>query len=52
MSNKQAKGESNVQITKKAKMSGDTAALHLDGIPPDVLSKVRVTLLVCMIFLW
>ncbi|XP_005725520.1 hexokinase-2-like [Pundamilia nyererei] len=41
MSNKQAKGESNVQITKKAKMSGDTAALHLDGIPPDVLSKVE-----------
>ncbi|XP_026037052.1 hexokinase-2-like [Astatotilapia calliptera] len=41
MSNTQANGESNVQITKKAKMSGDTTALHLDGIPPDTLSKVE-----------
>ncbi|XP_006785211.1 hexokinase-2-like [Neolamprologus brichardi] len=41
MSNTQANGESNVQITKKAKMSGDTAALHLDGIPPDVRSEVE-----------
>ncbi|CAI5642641.1 unnamed protein product [Oreochromis niloticus] len=41
MSNTQANGESNIQITKKAKMSGDTATLHLDGIPPDVLGKVE-----------
>ncbi|KAL3970590.1 multipile epidermal growth factor-like domains protein 8 [Sarotherodon galilaeus] len=41
MSNTQANGESNIQITKKAKMSGDTATLHLDGIPPEVLSKVE-----------
>ncbi|XP_039888528.1 hexokinase-2-like [Simochromis diagramma] len=41
MSNTQANGESNVQMTKKAKMSSDTAALHLDGIPPDTLSKVE-----------
>ncbi|XP_063341435.1 hexokinase-2-like [Pelmatolapia mariae] len=41
MSNTQANGESNIQITKKAKMSGDTATLHLDAIPLDVLSKVE-----------
>uniref|UniRef100_A0A668RNX8 Phosphotransferase n=1 Tax=Oreochromis aureus TaxID=47969 RepID=A0A668RNX8_OREAU len=41
MSNTQANGESNIQITKKAKMSGDTATQHLDGIPPEVLGKVE-----------
>lgn len=43
MSSTQANGEINIQILRKAKMSGETATLHLDGIPPDVLSKVCVT---------
>uniref|UniRef100_UPI0037E90517 hexokinase-2-like n=1 Tax=Semicossyphus pulcher TaxID=241346 RepID=UPI0037E90517 len=29
------------QVSKKAKMSGDIANPHLDGIPPDTLSKVE-----------
>ncbi|XP_040908439.1 hexokinase-4-like [Toxotes jaculatrix] len=41
MSNTEANGQSITQVSKKAKMSGDTTTLHLDGIPPDTLSKVQ-----------
>ncbi|XP_070772791.1 hexokinase-4-like [Enoplosus armatus] len=38
MSSTEANG---AQISKKARMSGDASTLHLDGIPPDTLSKVQ-----------
>ncbi|XP_044226402.1 hexokinase-2-like isoform X2 [Thunnus albacares] len=41
MSSPKANGESSTQISKKAKMSGDTSTQYLDGIPPDTLSKVQ-----------
>ncbi|XP_034539262.1 hexokinase-2-like isoform X2 [Notolabrus celidotus] len=44
MSNREANGGSITQASKKAKMSGDTAHLHLDGIPPDTLTEVDVYL--------
>lgn len=47
MSNAEANG---AMVPKKAKMSGDAANLHRDGIPPDRLSKVRVSYSICQMF--
>ncbi|KAM4726194.1 hexokinase-4-like [Anableps anableps] len=33
--------ENSIQASKKPKQSGDTATLHLDGIPQDTLSEVE-----------
>lgn len=35
-------GENSAVILKKTKMSEDISSLHLDAIPPDTLTKVRV----------
>ena len=43
MSKTETNSENCIQVSKKAKMSGDTANLHLDGIPPDTLTQVGVT---------
>ncbi|CAJ1063287.1 hexokinase-2-like isoform X3 [Xyrichtys novacula] len=44
MSSREANGDCTTKISKKAKMSGDTAHLHRDGIPADTLSKVDMYL--------
>ncbi|XP_037605014.1 hexokinase-2-like isoform X2 [Sebastes umbrosus] len=36
-----AEANGSTKISKKAKMSGEASTLHLDGIPPDTLSKVQ-----------
>ncbi|XP_072231715.1 hexokinase-2-like [Leuresthes tenuis] len=41
MSKTETNSENCIQVSKKAKMSGDTANLHLDGIPPDMLTQVE-----------
>ncbi|XP_028276726.1 hexokinase-2-like [Parambassis ranga] len=45
MSNTETNGEKSIPSSKKPKlMSGDTSLLHLDGIPPDMLTKVETYL--------
>ncbi|KAM6984070.1 hexokinase-4-like [Tautogolabrus adspersus] len=43
MSSTEANGDI-TQASKKARMSGDAANLHLDGVPPDTLRKVQAYL--------
>lgn len=43
ISNAEANGEKTTEVSKKAKMSGDTSTLHLGGIPPATLNKVHIT---------
>ncbi|KAG7232247.1 hypothetical protein INR49_009529 [Caranx melampygus] len=41
MSSMEANGEKITQVSKKPRLSGETAHLHLDGIPSDTLSQVE-----------
>ncbi|XP_045895184.1 hexokinase-4-like [Micropterus dolomieu] len=41
MSTAEGNGKNSTQISKKAKMSGDTLTLHQEGIPLDKLTKVQ-----------